>query len=184
MAAKASFGYVPDTPNLYGKLKASEYLRFMAQLYKVPADLAEERIKHLLELFELTDVAGNYLDGFSHGMQQKVAIAGAFLHDPRVLFMDEPTVGLDPRSARLVKDLMIQCRDNGNSVLFSTHILEIAQNMCDRVIIIDKGRILADAKVDELRQMGGGDESLEDIFLELTGGREMAEMVQELSDVG
>lgn len=183
IAAKSSFGYVPDTPNLYGKLKASEYLRFMAQLYKVPADLSEERIRHMLDLFGLTDVAGNYLDSFSHGMQQKIAISGALLHSPRVLFMDEPTAGLDPRSARLVKDLMIECRNSGNSVFFSTHILEIAQNMCDRVIIINEGRILADAKVDELRQIRGGDESLEDIFLELTGGRDVDEMVQELADV-
>ena len=183
LAAKASIGYVPDTPNLYGKLKASEYLRFMGQLYKVPADLAEERIKQMLDLFELTDVSGNYLDGFSHGMQQKVAIIGAFLHDPRVIFMDEPTAGLDPKSARLIKDLMIQCRDTGNSVFFSTHILEIAEHMCDRVIIINKGQIVADARVDELRQLRGGDESLEDIFLELTGGREVDEMVKELADV-
>jgi ABC-2 type transport system ATP-binding protein len=182
MAAKASLGFVPDTPNLYGKLKASEYLRFMGQLYRVPSDVVEERIKHLLDLLELTDVSGNYLDSFSHGMQQKVAIIGAFLHDPRVIFMDEPTVGLDPKSARLIKDMMIQCRDNGNSVFFSTHILEIAQNMCDRVIIINKGRIVADAQVAELRNLRGDDETLEDIFLELTGGRDVDEMVKELAD--
>ncbi len=179
LKAKAQFAYVPDTPNLYRKLKASEYLRFMARLYHVPAEQADARIRQYLDLFELTDKAGNYLEGFSHGMQQKIAITGALLHDPKILFMDEPTVGLDPRSARLVKDLMQQRRDDGNAVFFSTHILEIAQNMCDRVIIIDKGRILADAPVDELRQIRG-DQSLEDIFLELTGGNEVDELVKEL----
>ena len=181
--AKSRIGYVPDTPNLYGKLKAQEYLRFVGQLYKVPAADVEERMRPLLDLFELTDVAGNYLDTFSHGMQQKVAIIGAFLHDPLLVFMDEPTVGLDPRSARLIKDLMIGYRDRGKTIFFSTHILEIAQTMCDRVIIINKGRIVADARVDELRAMRG-EQSLEDIFLELTGGSDADEMVKELADGG
>lgn len=179
LEAKALLGYVPDTPNLYGKLKAEEYLRFIGQLYHVPPDLVEERMRRMLDMFELTDVAGNYLETFSHGMQQKVAITGAYLHDPRIVFMDEPTVGLDPRSARLIKDLMVENRDRGNSILFSTHILEIAQTMCDRIIIIDRGRIVADAATAELRRMRG-DRSLEDIFLELTGGKDVDEMVKEL----
>ncbi len=181
MEAKARIGYVPDTPNLYGKLKAQEYLRFVGQLYKVPPAQVEERIKPMLDLFDLTEVAGNYLDTFSHGMQQKVAIIGGFLHDPQIVFMDEPTVGLDPRSARLIKDLMIRNRDRGKTIFFSTHILEIAQTMCDRVIIINKGSIVADAQVDEMRRMRG-DQSLEDIFLELTGGRDVDDMVKELED--
>jgi len=183
LEAKARIGYVPDTPNLYGKLKAQEYLRFVGQLYKVPPDQVEARIRPMLDIFDLTDVAGNYLDTFSHGMQQKVAIIGAFLHDPQIVFMDEPTVGLDPRSARLIKDLMIRHRDGGGTIFFSTHILEIAQTMCDRVIIINKGRIVADAQVSEMRRMRG-DQSLEDIFLELTGGRDVDELVKELEDGG
>ena len=183
LEAKARIGYVPDTPNLYGKLKAQEYLRFVGQLYKVSPEQVEARIKPMLDVFDLTDVAGNYLDTFSHGMQQKVAIIGAFLHQPQIVFMDEPTVGLDPRSARLIKDLMIRHRDNGGTIFFSTHILEIAQTMCDRVIIINKGRIVADAQVSEMRRMRG-DQSLEDIFLELTGGKEVDEMVKELSNGG
>ena len=183
LEAKARIGYVPDTPNLYGKLKASEYLRFVGQLYRVPPAQVEERMRPMLDMFDLTEVAGNYLDTFSHGMQQKVAITGAFLHDPQIVFMDEPTVGLDPRSARLIKDLMIRNRDRGRTIFFSTHILEIAQTMCDRVIIINKGRIVADARVDELRAMRG-EQSLEDIFLELTGGSDADEMVKELDDVG
>jgi ABC-2 type transport system ATP-binding protein len=184
IAAKSSFALVPDTPNLYGKLKAIEYLRFMGQLYRVPPDVAEQRIEQMLSLFELEGRAGDYLDSFSHGMQQKVAISGAFVHDPSIVFMDEPTVGLDPRSARLVKDLMISRRQNGRSVFFSTHILEIAQAMCDRVIIINRGQIVADAPVGELRAVQGGDMSLEDVFLELTGGREVDDIVKELADAG
>jgi ABC-2 type transport system ATP-binding protein len=188
LEAKARLGYVPDTPNLYGKLKAGEYLRFVGRLYKVPPERVEERMRPMLEMFELADVAGNYLDTFSHGMQQKVAITGAFLHDPDIVFMDEPTVGLDPRSARLIKDLMIRNRDRGKTIFFSTHILEIAQTMCDRVIIINKGRIIADARVDEMRRLRG-DKSLEDIFLELTGSaaegeEDVAAMVRELENAG
>jgi ABC-2 type transport system ATP-binding protein len=183
MAAKAVIGYVPDTPNLYGKLKALEYLRFVGQLYRVPPDVAEERIRHLLDLFELTDSAGNYLESFSHGMQQKVAIAAALVHDPKLMFMDEPTVGLDPKSARLIKDLIISQREERKAVFFSTHILEIAENMCDRVIIINRGEIVSDADVAELREMRG-DQSLEDIFLELTGGSEVDDMVKELANHG
>jgi len=181
LIAKAALAYVPDTPNLYAKLKAVEYLRFVAQLYRVPASVADERIKRMLDLFDLTDKAGNYLDTFSHGMQQKTAIIGAFIHNPAIIFMDEPTVGLDPKSARIIKDLMIQQRDSGNSILFSTHILEIAENMCDRVIIIDHGQIVADGKVETLRQRQGTDDSLEDIFLELTGGGDVDDVVRELS---
>ena len=180
LKAKAQFAYVPDTPNLYGKLKAIEYLRFIGQLYHVPAHEADARIQELLDLFELTDKAGTYLDGFSHGMQQKVAIIGALLHNPKVILLDEPTVGLDPRAARLVKDLLVQHCANGNAVFFSSHILEIVENMCDRVIIIDHGKIIADAPVSELRHVKG-DQSLEDTFLELTGGKDVDDMVKELS---
>ena len=179
LKAKAQFAYVPDTPNLYGKLKAMEYLRFMGQLYRVPADQAEKRIQELLELFELTNKAGTYLDGFSHGMQQKIAIIGAILHKPKVILLDEPTVGLDPRSARLVKDLLMQHAQEGNAVFFSSHILEIVENMCDRVIIINHGDVIADSPVSELRHMEG-DQSLEDIFLELTGGKDVDDLVKEL----
>ena len=179
LKAKAQFAYVPDTPNLYGKLKAIEYLRVMGQLYHVPAQEADARIKELLDLFELTDKAGTYLDGFSHGMQQKAAIIGAMLHNPKVILLDEPTVGLDPRAARLVKDLRVQHCSDGNAVFFSSHILEIVESMCDRVIIINHGKIIADAPVSELRHMKG-DQSLEDIFLELTGGKDVDDMVREL----
>ncbi len=176
LAAKALFGYVPDTPNLYGKLKGWEYLRFMARLYRVPTAEAEARAAELLRLFELTEAASDLIEGYSHGMSQKMALAGALVHAPRVLFLDEPTVGLDPRSARTIKDLLGQLRAQGVTVFLSTHILEIAERMADRVVIINKGEIIAAGTVAELRHGGSG--TLEDIFLDLTGGAEYAEMLE------
>jgi ABC-2 type transport system ATP-binding protein len=171
---------VPDTPNLYGKLNAWEFLRFMARLYRVPHAQAERRAGELLRVFELAGAASDLIEGYSHGMQQKMALAGALVHDPEVLFLDEPTVGLDPRSARLIKDLLSQLRDMGTAVFFSTHILEIAERMCDRVLIINQGQIVAQGTLAELRA-GGGEGSLEDIFLSLTGGAEYAEMAEVLA---
>lgn len=178
--AKSSFGYVPDTPNLYGKLSGWEFLRFMARLYRVPPDQTERRANELLRLFDLYGAASELAEGYSHGMQQKLALAGALVHDPKVLFLDEPTVGLDPRSARLIKDLLTQLRNRGTAVFFSTHILEIAERMCDRVIIINNGQIIASGTMDELRRMEGAG-SLEDIFLKLTGGSEYAEIAEVLA---
>ena len=183
LAAKAHFGYVPDTPNLYAKLRGREFLRFMARLYRVPPAKAEGRAAELLRLFDLADAADDLIEGYSHGMQQKMALAGALVHDPQVLFLDEPTVGLDPRSARLIKDLLGQLRARGVAVLLSTHILEIAERLCDRVTIINRGEIVAAGTLAELR--AGRDDassgSLEDIFLELTGGAEHAEIAAALA---
>ncbi len=179
VAAKGQFGYVPDTPNLYGKLSGWEFLRFMGRLYRVPAEQAERRAAELLRVFDLYDAGTDMIEGYSHGMQQKMALAGALVHDPKVLFLDEPTVGLDPRSARLIKDLLSQLGDRGTAVLFSTHILEIAERMCDRVVIINKGEIVAAGTMEELRAHGGG--TLEDIFLNLTGGAEYAEIAEVLA---
>lgn len=177
--AKATFGYVPDTPNLYGKLSGWEFLRFIARLYRVPTEQAERRANELLRLFDLHEAASDLTEGYSHGMQQKLALAGALVHDPQVLFLDEPTVGLDPRSARLIKDLLQQLRDRGTAVFFSTHILEIAERMCDRVMIINHGEIIASGTMEELRDRGGTG-SLEDIFLQLTGGAEYAAIAEVL----
>lgn len=180
IAAKAAFGYVPDTPNLYGKLNGWEFLRFMSRLYRVPKEQAERRAGELLKIFELSDAASDLVEGYSHGMQQKIALAGALIHDPKVLFLDEPTVGLDPRSARVIKNMLGQLRDRGTAVLFSTHILEIAERMCDRVVIINHGEIIASGTLAELRARQG-EGSLEDIFISLTGGAEYAEMAQVLA---
>lgn len=180
VAAKACFGYVPDTPNLYGKLTGWEFLRFMGRLYRVPTEQAERRANELLRLFDLLLAASDLIEGYSHGMQQKMALAAALIHDPQVLFLDEPTVGLDPKSARLIKDLLGQLRTLGTAVFFSTHIMEIAERMCDRVVIINRGEIVAAGTLAELRARGG-QESLEDIFLNLTGGAEYAELAEVLA---
>src|SRR5262249_14944405 len=151
-----------------------------ARLYRVPQAQAEHRAGELLRLFDLDEAGTDLIEGYSHGMQQKMALAGALVHDPQVLFLDEPTVGLDPKSARLIKDLLGQLRNKGTAVFFSTHILEIAERMCDRVFIINKGEIVAAGTLAELRARAG-EGSLEDIFLSLTGGAEYAELAEVLS---
>jgi ABC-2 type transport system ATP-binding protein len=180
MQAKAASGYVPDTPNLYMKLSARELLRFVGDLYELPRAKIEERIDELLRLFDLAEVRDDLIDSYSHGMKQKIALAAALIHDPKVLVLDEPTVGLDPKSARLIKDMLRQLADRGAAVFLSTHILEIAEHMCDRIGIIDHGNLVAVGTMDELRAAGKGERSLEDIFLSLTGGAEEAEIAEVL----
>jgi ABC-2 type transport system ATP-binding protein len=180
LQAKAACGYVPDTPNLYPKLSGRELLRFVGDLYEMDRQQVERRIAELLKLFDLEEAGDDSLDSYSHGMQQKTALASALMHDPKVLVLDEPTVGLDPRSARLIKDILRQMAGRGAAVFLSTHILEIAERMCDRIGIIDKGRLIAVGSMDELRSLGQGETSLEDIFLSLTGGAEYAEIAEVL----
>jgi ABC-2 type transport system ATP-binding protein len=170
LQAKAASGYVPDTPNLYAKLTGRELLRFVGDLYDVDRTQAVHRIDELLRMFDLAEAADETLDSYSHGMQQKASLAAALMHDPKVLVLDEPTVGLDPKSARLIKDILRQLADRGAAIMLSTHILEIAERMCDRIGIINKGELVAVGTMDELR--GQGHSSLEDIFLGLTGGAE------------
>jgi ABC-2 type transport system ATP-binding protein len=178
--AKFSAGYVPDTPNLYTKLSARELLRFVGDLYSMPPEQVERRIDELLRLFSLVEPGDDLIDSYSHGMQQKTSLAAALMHDPKVLVLDEPTVGLDPKSARLIKDILRQIANRGSAVFLSTHILEIAERMCDRIGIINQGRLIAAGTMEELRAMGRGETSLEDIFLSLTGGAEEAEIAEVL----
>ncbi len=181
MLAKASSGYVPDTPNLYAKLSGRELLRFVGDLYNMDRTQVTHRIDELLRMFDLTNAAEDTVDSYSHGMQQKTALAAALMHDPKVLILDEPTVGLDPKSARLIKDILRQLADRGAAVMLSTHILEIAERMCDRIGIINKGQLIAVGTMDELRTLDKtGQASLEDIFLGLTGGAEEAEIAEVL----
>ncbi|NTV65834.1 MAG: ABC transporter ATP-binding protein [Oscillochloris sp.] len=179
LQAKALLGYVPDQPYLPEKLSAREYIDFVAGLYQIERATARRRGEELLQLFGLTERADELLGGYSHGMRQKAALTGALIHSPRAFFLDEPTVGLDPRSARLIKDILRDVADRGTSVFMSTHILEIAERMCDRVFIINKGEIVAAGTLDDLR--AGGDSSLEDIFLNLTGGSEDAAIAEALA---
>ena len=158
LQAKAASGYVPDEPNLYAKLTGRELLRFVGDLYGVERGQVEHRIDELLRLFDLTEAGDDTIDSYSHGMQQKTAIAAALVHDPKVLVLDEPTVGLDPKSARLIKDILRQMAERGAAIFLSTHILEIAERMCDRIGIIYQGRVIAMGTMDELRHHGAGRE--------------------------
>lgn len=180
LAAKSLIGYVPDQPYLPEKLTAREYLDFVAGLYNVDRATATKRGEELLRLFGLSERGNDLVGGFSHGMRQKVALAGALLHNPRAFFLDEPTVGLDPRSARLIKDILREVSERGTAVFLTTHILEIAERMCDRVAIISGGQVIAIGTMDELRG-GAQGASLEDIFLQLTGGSEEAAIAEALA---
>ncbi len=180
---KRRVGYLAETPYLYGKLSGREFLAFMGGLYEVPPALARSRADRLLSLFELADKADDLAESYSHGMRQKLALAGAMLHEPPVLFLDEPTSGLDPRSARLVKDLLVALVERGHTVFLSTHVLEIAEHLCHRVGIIDHGQVVATGTLDELRHQAHVEAySLEDIFLQLTGGSEERELATYLRD--
>jgi ABC-2 type transport system ATP-binding protein len=173
LQVKRRVGYLAETPYLYPKLSGREFLAFMGGLYEVPASLATQRAGRLLSLFELSDKADELVETYSHGMRQKLALAGALIHEPPVLFLDEPTSGLDPRSARLVKDLLVGLVARGHTVFLSTHVLEIAEQLCHRAAIIDHGQLIAVGTLDELRQQTHAEaRSLEDVFLQLTGGNE------------
>lgn len=182
--AKALVGYVPDQPNMYEKLTAWEFLMFVANIYGMDRTRAERRAAQLLEMFELGDRAREQTGGFSHGMRQKMVIAAALLHEPKILFMDEPTVGLDPRSARQVKEILRELAKEGVTVFLTTHVLEIAERMCDRIGIIQKGKLLTVGTMEDLRRTaaakgtsaGDNGSTLEDLFLELTGGADYAEV--------
>lgn len=179
--AKALMAYVPDQPKLYKKLSAREFLHLISALYRLPKEAAKERAEQLLAMFGLQERADELLEGYSHGMRQKVVLAAALIHRPRVMLLDEPTVGLDPASARLLKDILQEMARQGAAVFVSTHILEIAERMCHRVAILKDGLLVAQGSPEELRRkVGHGGESLEDIFLELTGGQENAELIKSL----
>jgi ABC-2 type transport system ATP-binding protein len=169
MAARAQIAYMPDTPYLYEKLTGREFLHFIAGLYQVAPDVADRRINELLPILSLADRADDLIEGYSHGMRQKTLMAASLIHDPKVIFLDEPTVGLDPRSARVMRDIFRQMSQRGSTVILSTHILEIAERMCDRIAIIDRGKIIALGTVEQLNRLADRSASLEDIFLQLTG---------------
>ncbi|MDC3413890.1 ABC transporter ATP-binding protein [Terrihalobacillus insolitus] len=182
---KKKIAYVPDQPNVYPKLTGWDYLNFVGSVFRIPKDQFQSKAKELLQIFNLTDQADDLIESYSHGMKQKIAICGALISDPDVLFLDEPTVGLDPKSARSLKNLLRELCDNGMTAFVSTHILEIAEQMCDRVGIILDGNIIALGTMDELRSgNGNADQSLEDIFLELTGDEDQQALIKEISDNG
>jgi ABC-2 type transport system ATP-binding protein len=177
LAAKAKLGFIPDRPFVYDKLTGAEFLRFVAGLYGQEGQLVDKRIDELLEIFELSAWKHELIESYSHGMRQKLIISSALIHRPELIVVDEPMVGLDPRAARLLKQLFREFCGRGGTVLMSTHTLEIAESLCDRLAIIQGGKIVAEGTMDEIRrQHAAGDVGLEDLFLKLTGGAAAAEL--------
>ena len=180
ITAKRRLGFIPDRPYVYEKLTGAEFLRFVASLYGQEGDIVERRIDEVLDIFELTVWKDELVEAYSHGMRQKLIISSALIHRPECIVVDEPMVGLDPKGARLLKDIFRAFVARGGTVLMSTHTLEVAQAMCDRIAIIQEGNIVGRGTIDELReQTATGDASLEELFLKLTGGA----AVRELADV-
>ena len=167
----------PDRPFIYEKLTAGEFLRFHAGLYGIDGDGVMDRVHEMLDLFELRRWENELVESFSHGMKQRLVMCAAFLHRPQAVAVDEPMVGLDPRGARLIKDVFRRMSERGVAILMSTHTLEVAQEMCQRLSIILKGKIIAQGTVDEIRRLaGGGDDHLTSVFLRLTGGSALQEI--------
>ena len=175
--AKTRMGFIPDRPYVYDKLTGAEFLRFVAALYGQEGPAIERRMDELLKLFDLAPWKDELTESYSHGMRQKLIISSALIHQPEVIVVDEPMVGLDPKSARLLKDLFGEFTSRGGTILMSTHTLEVAEDMCDRIGIIQAGKIVACGTMTELRhQFAAGTASLEDLFLRLTGGASELEL--------
>ncbi|MFN0181598.1 MAG: ABC transporter ATP-binding protein [Gemmatimonadales bacterium] len=183
MEAKQRLGFIPDRPFVYDKLTGAEFLRFVAGLYGQSGPEIDRRVDELLELFELAPWKHELTESYSHGMRQKLIISSALVHRPEVIVVDEPMVGLDPKSARLLKNIFRHFVDRGGTVLMSTHTLEVAEVMCDRIGIVFGGRIAAAGTMAEIReQTSSGNASLEDVFLKLTGGVTDRELSAALGD--
>lgn len=177
--AKQITGFIPDRPYLYGKLTGREFLRFIGGLYRLPAEDIEQRIAQLLELFNLSAWGDELIEGFSHGMKQRLVMAAALIQRPNVIIVDEPMVGLDPAGAKLVKRIFKGLCARGATIFMSTHTLEIVEEMCDRIGIIQEGRLIAVGTLKELREMSGTvGKKLETIFFKLTGEEEMEEIIE------
>jgi ABC-2 type transport system ATP-binding protein len=165
---KKQIGFVPDSPDMFLRLKGIEYLNFMADMYDVSTTDRKARIDELADKFEMTSSLSAKIQSYSHGMRQKIIIIGALIHDPLVWILDEPMTGLDPKSSFILKETMRDYAQKNRTVFFSTHILEVAEKICDRVAIINKGKLISFGTIAELREKFAGDESLEKMFLELT----------------
>lgn len=166
--AKKQFGFVPDDPNMFLKLKGIEYLNFIADMYEVNEKERKERIEKLTKEFEIYDALDDRIESYSHGMRQKIIICGVLLHNPQNWILDEPLTGLDPKSAYILKNMMREHVKNGKCVFFSTHVLEVAEKLCDRIGIINKGKIIFIGTYEEMKKRLGGEGSLEELFMEIT----------------
>lgn len=163
ISCKKRFAYIPDNPDLYDYMTANKYLNFISDVFNLSIDERREKINKYAEMFELSDKLNVPIATYSHGMKQKLAIISAWIHDPKLVIMDEPFVGLDPKASHLLKQMMRQLCDNGGAIFFSTHVLEVAEKLCDKVAIIKQGKLVKQGKMEEVK----GDESLEEVFLEL-----------------
>lgn len=162
---KKNFAYIPDNPDLYDFMTGIKYLNFIADIFGVEESVRQERIRKYVGMFEITDDLAQPIASFSHGMKQKLAIIAAWIHNPKLIIMDEPFVGLDPKAAHLLKGMMRDVCDNGGAIFFSTHVLEVAEKLCDKVAIIKGGKLIRSGTMEEVK----GDDSLEEVFLELEG---------------
>ena len=180
LEAKAISAFVPDRPYVYEKLTGSEFLRFVGGLYQVPMLVCQGRIEESLNFFSLSDWGDELVESYSHGMKQRLVVAAALLHDPQILVVDEPMVGMDPIGARLFKSLLRSLTLKGKTVFMSTHSLEVAEELCDRIGIIQNGKLIALGTLDELQQQAGTENRLEDIFLKLTAAPDMLEVIEAL----
>ena len=165
LACKRQLAYIPDNPDLYDFMTGIKYLNFIADIFGVSASDRQERIRNYADLFELTDDLAQPIAAYSHGMKQKLAILSAWIHAPKLIIMDEPFVGLDPKASHLLKGMMREVCDGGGAIFFSTHVLEVAEKLCDKVAIIKAGKLIRSGTMEEVK----GDDSLEDVFLELEG---------------
>ena len=165
LECKRRFAYIPDNPDLYDYMTGIKYLNFIADIFGVGANERQARIRKYADAFELTADLAQPIAAYSHGMKQKLAIIAAWLHEPKLILMDEPFVGLDPKASHLLKEMMREVCDEGGAIFFSTHVLEVAEKLCDKVAIIKSGRLIRSGTMEEVK----GDESLEDVFLELEG---------------
>ena len=160
---KRELAYIPDNPDLYDFMSGIKYLNFIGDIFGISAEARQERIRRYADLFELTDDLAQPISAYSHGMKQKLAIISAWLHDPKLILMDEPFVGLDPKASFLLKGMMRELCDRGGAIFFSTHVLEVAEKLCDKVAIIKQGKLIRSGTMEEVK----GDDSLEEVFLEL-----------------
>ena len=167
IACKKKIAYIPDNPDLYDFMSGIKYLNFVADIFGVSAEDRRERIKKYADMFELTDDLAQPISAYSHGMKQKLAIISAWLHEPKLIIMDEPFVGLDPKASFLLKEMMREVCEKGGAIFFSTHVLEVAEKLCDKVAIIKGGKLIRSGTMEEVK----GDDSLEEVFLELEGDK-------------
>lgn len=181
--AKRVIGYVPEDPVLPERMTGWEYVNYVADIWRIPRGAErEEDIEDLLLLLDIQDASNDLIEAYSKGMARKISLVAALIHRPKVLILDEVQAGIDPRGAATIKEILNGLKERGASILMSTHILEIAEQMCDRIGIIDEGKLIAEGTMDELRQKAEGEESLEEIFLDLTGGPDMQLILQYLQN--